>query len=193
LTLLNGGRLPAIKPGTIADLIVPAYAIESAAQRRIFTSFVAGPILPKGTVLLVALKVDAGAPGLLTAWENDAMPQVAGHFAQVTLEQPLELALSATKRARLKPCLCRAEALKPPQSKSLNHAYSRLSEVYEPWRDAHTGNVFRRVFYRRQSRKGTHVWEPLDTLRQNMEEIIAAAVEQAAEQSGKASAGAPTS
>jgi hypothetical protein len=30
---------------------------------------------------------------------------------------------------------------------SLNTAFTRLSEIYEPWRDAHTGNVYERFLY----------------------------------------------
>jgi len=44
---------------------------------------------------------------------------------------------------------------------SLNHAFTKLSEVFEPWRISHTGNVYTRVLY--QERNGT--WYPLDVLR----------------------------
>jgi hypothetical protein len=30
---------------------------------------------------------------------------------------------------------------------SLNYAFTRLSEVFEPWRKAHTGSIYERVFY----------------------------------------------
>ena len=44
---------------------------------------------------------------------------------------------------------------------SLNHAYTRLSEVFETWRISHTGNIYNRVLY--QERNG--IWYPLDILR----------------------------
>ena len=44
---------------------------------------------------------------------------------------------------------------------SLNHAYTKLSEVFETWRISHTGNIYTRVLYR--ERNG--VWYPLDILR----------------------------
>jgi hypothetical protein len=44
---------------------------------------------------------------------------------------------------------------------SLNHAYTRLSEVFETWRISHTGNIYNRVLY--QERNG--IWYPLDDLR----------------------------
>jgi hypothetical protein len=44
---------------------------------------------------------------------------------------------------------------------SLNHAFTRLSEIYEPWRKAHTGNIYTRVLYKEKNGK----WYPLDLLR----------------------------
>jgi len=44
---------------------------------------------------------------------------------------------------------------------SLNHALTKLSEVYETWRLAHTGNVYSRVFYQAKNER----WYPLDVLR----------------------------
>ena len=44
---------------------------------------------------------------------------------------------------------------------SLNHALTKLSEVYETWRISHTGNVYERVLYRERNGK----WYPLDLLR----------------------------
>jgi hypothetical protein len=44
---------------------------------------------------------------------------------------------------------------------SLNHAYTKLSEAFEPWRISHTGNVYTRVFYEERNEK----WYPLNSLR----------------------------
>jgi len=44
---------------------------------------------------------------------------------------------------------------------SLNHAFTVLSEIFEPWRISHTGNIYSRVLY--QEKNGQ--WYPLDTLR----------------------------
>jgi len=46
---------------------------------------------------------------------------------------------------------------------SLNHAFTRLSEVYEPWRISHTGNIFTRILYQESDDVGT--WYPLEVLR----------------------------
>jgi hypothetical protein len=56
---------------------------------------------------------------------------------------------------------------------SLNHAYTVLSETFEYWRKAHTGNIYKRVFYRERNGR----WYALDTLRnkalQKQEQVIA--------------------
>ncbi len=44
---------------------------------------------------------------------------------------------------------------------SLNHAFTKLSETYEPWRISHTGNVYQRFLY--QEKNGR--WYPLELLR----------------------------
>jgi hypothetical protein len=44
---------------------------------------------------------------------------------------------------------------------SLNHAYTKLSEIFENWRISHTGNIYNRVLYRESNGK----WYPLDLLR----------------------------
>lgn len=44
---------------------------------------------------------------------------------------------------------------------SLNHAFTLLSERYEPWRKSHTGNIYDRMLYQESNGK----WYPLNDLR----------------------------
>lgn len=44
---------------------------------------------------------------------------------------------------------------------SLNHAFTILSEIYEPWRKSHTGSIYDRFFYQEKNLK----WYPLGLLR----------------------------
>jgi hypothetical protein len=44
---------------------------------------------------------------------------------------------------------------------SLNHAFTLLSEVFEPWRKAHTGTVYQRYLYKEKNGR----WYPLELLR----------------------------
>jgi hypothetical protein len=52
-----------------------------------------------------------------------------------------------------------APSLEPVDS--LNYAFTRLSEVFEPWRKAHTGSIYERVFYLEDD----GYWYPLKDLR----------------------------
>lgn len=54
------------------------------------------------------------------------------------------------------------EGLMSEPAISLNHAFTVLSEACEPWRKAHTANIYDRVFYQEQN----GFWYPLDDLRQ---------------------------
>jgi hypothetical protein len=45
---------------------------------------------------------------------------------------------------------------------SLNHAFTKLSESYEPWRKSHTGNIYQRVLYQEKNGK----WYPLSVVRE---------------------------
>jgi hypothetical protein len=49
----------------------------------------------------------------------------------------------------------------PNQVASVNHAYTKLSEIFETWRISHAGNIYKRVLYRERNGK----WYPLDALR----------------------------
>lgn len=44
---------------------------------------------------------------------------------------------------------------------SLNHAFTLLSEVFEPWRKSHTGNIYDRILYQ----EANGAWYPISVLR----------------------------
>ncbi len=46
----------------------------------------------------------------------------------------------------------------------MNIALTRLSEQYEPWRKAHTGNVYDRVIYKESNGR----WYPLNVMRNSI-------------------------
>ena len=49
----------------------------------------------------------------------------------------------------------------PVPAESLNHAFTLLSEKYEPWRKSHTGNIYDRMLYQEKNQQ----WYPLEVLR----------------------------
>jgi hypothetical protein len=71
------------------------------------------------------------------------------------ITQGLEATGLSTTRIRL------PDAISSDAVGSLNHAFTKFSEVFEAWRISHTGNIYSRVLY--QERNGR--WYPLDLLR----------------------------
>lgn len=66
-------------------------------------------------------------------------------LVKVCLQEPLRLELRGTSKPRLLDCRCHIPALKADEKQfadSLNEAYTRISEVFEPTRRSHTGNIF---------------------------------------------------
>lgn len=57
--------------------------------------------------------------------------------------------------------ICLPESVSKHPVRSLNHAFTKLSETYEPWRISHTGNVYQRFLYEEKDGK----WYPLELLR----------------------------
>lgn len=67
------------------------------------------------------------------------------YLVKVCLQQPPFLELRGTSKPRLLDCRCHIPALQNQerhQADSLNEAYTRISEVFEPTRRSHTGNIF---------------------------------------------------
>ncbi len=175
-----GGALPALKDGTVGDLVVPSSALQDQELLAPLSNPLDVPILPKGTHLLAGLGGAAEPPSLPDEYCSDSLPLGFSGHAVIVLQESLELRFRGTKRAILKPCKCLLPALSQAgagdgqdTATSVNHAYSMLSTAYETWRRSHTGNVFQMVFYCAADKHGRRVWEPLDFLRQRHEAIIA--------------------
>lgn len=185
-----GGSVP-VRPGAEAELIVESSLITDLDFLKRVTQEVVVQFLPEGTELLVALtpgdKVDISglvAPvldprnGQYTVAGSD-LPSVSTRFAKVKLGVPADLFPGSVELdaqagglwltvTGLWDCELNSPAVSfPPEyglepARSLNHAFTRLSEKFETHRISHTGNVFQRVFYRERS----GWWRPLRQLRE---------------------------
>jgi len=156
---LYGRSLPEIRDRTKVYLIVPLDSL-SPEDRAAFEKLHTEPLLPKGTRLLVLVQATVFADELLIPSSEAFAIPVDGAFVEVELQEDLTILLRGTKPPILSSCPCYIPRL-DIQARSLNHAYSLISERYEPHRASHTGNVFQKVF--RRSADGT--WEPLEALR----------------------------
>lgn len=161
----DGGNLPKLKDGAIGDLILPAAVVEeeSALQRLQQEHIVA--ILPINTKLMLGIRAKAVPAGRRSSvtYPEALSPHVDYGFVEVQLREPLRLKLRGSKSAILESCECYIPALNEGAS-SLNHAYTLISEVFEPDCLSHTGNIFQRGYYLDGKR-----WRPLSDLRSRYE------------------------
>lgn len=181
--LLYGGPVK-VREGSIGELHLEKACFDDAKFLRALTEKRVVAVLPAGIELRVALTVKPGLGESLRAQllPPDATPHdhTGGlssetRFVAIWLGGPTEW---QTRRGEVEGGLkLWLEGMEPrsiesgrvdlPRVKdlepvdSLNHAFTRLSEVFEPWRKAHTGSIYERVFYR----EGNGRWYPLKDLR----------------------------
>lgn len=82
-------------------------------------------------------------------------------WVSVTLTQPLQSRTTQTGRVTLLGGACQIPAL-GCTARSLNHAYTLLSETFEPHRIGHTGSAWHKAHVYEDER-----WKPLDELRES--------------------------
>jgi hypothetical protein len=187
-----GGTIP-VKEGTEAEFIVERSSISDRLFLELMEQKACHKLLEEGTSLLVslAIKPDCPPPATLRTLlkpREKLRGTIAGDFlntwASVTHFVEVKLAGPDLKQARLfgsdrgglwlmtqgveagglfSTTVQLPEEISPDPVASLNHAYTKLSEVFETWRISHTGNIYTRVLY--QGRNGK--WNPLDLLRKN--------------------------
>ena len=185
-----GGAVP-VQNDTEAELIVQRTVVSDKAFLEAMNRKGRHKVLDEGTKLLVCLtlKAKSQAPEalkLLLKPYDYFQGRIAAYvdhwssgsivFVEVTLAGPddKQTSLFDTKRGGLWLMTEGAEAvglasttvllpsaISTEPVASLNHAYTKLSEVFETWRISHTGNIYNRVLY--QERNG--IWHPLDILR----------------------------
>lgn len=185
-----GGDLP-VRHGAIGDLRVEADLIGESLEKSLFLREEQFQILPEGTPLRVIVEVRDPASisqeqaRVLMPWEEVRPnhspiplpgPSRYSRMIEVLVDRPTNRQFTdrnattgglwlktqgvapiglVSSTIRLPSCV----ATEPAQS--LNHAYTRLSEVFETWRRSHTGSVYRRVLYQ----ESDGAWYPLRLLR----------------------------
>lgn len=181
-----GGDLP-VKQGASGELLMEAASILPSAAKDLFLKEEIIRILPEGTALRILMDVrdwssitQEQARYLMPL--NGTCPLHIQHrspnhrMVEVYLSRPSPRQSSFVQDDRgglwlrvegvtavgltsstvaLPDCVSAEPAI------SLNHAYTVLSEVYEPWRTSHTGSVYRHAYY--QEVDGS--WHPLRILR----------------------------
>lgn len=173
VTFFYGGSLPIMEDNIIGDLVVPAYAIKDPEILKKLSQETIKNVLPSGTILLVEFhpkdfdNLDANTEHhfretfrrYLQKDSENAFFQIRGGYSEVILKEPLRVFTRGTKFPVLAPCICDIPFLKI-EARSLNHAYTLMSQVFEPSRMTHTGNVFKRVYFKDSDGR----WYPLNRI-----------------------------
>lgn len=183
--LLYGGGVPA-KEGALAELRLDPAQIEDKQFLKAVSKKTKVKILDEGNELRVALTIrgpldDEHLKHLLpredTRHDYTAKISPDSRFVSIWLGGPGR-AQKARKEIRgglwlslegMEPRDLEAGVIQLPKistldrADSLNHAFTLLSEQFEPWRQAHTGSIYERVFYREGQK-----WYPLDDLRNGL-------------------------
>ena len=142
--------MPKLKEGAIVDLICEEYQLEDKLLARMLNTEEVVTLLQKGTTLFAQMRQEGSRQRSALQWA-DLSPEVhmdpETFFVPFVIQEDLNLKLRGTRKAELQTCKCDLGdgALMPPAS--INQAYTRLSEKYEPSRRSHTGNVFDKVLY----------------------------------------------
>lgn len=162
--LLYGGPLPSIEENAVGELVLYAFSIRSAFVRDHLATEDRKTLLDTGSDLLVFVRHDGRDQRVQRRNLQNTPGTVNPGWLSLVLKEPLVLRFRGTKSAALDPCACSIPGLDLTCS-SLNEAYTRISEAFEPTRRSHTGNVFRKVFARNGTVGDELGWSPLEELR----------------------------
>ena len=181
--LAYGGAIN-VQNGCGAELVIARTYIKDAALLKALTEKRWVRILDEGTELRLALTIrtkldpklsELFAKGTLMQPESMAKLSVDSRFVAVGLGPPtkaqtrrnekkggLWLALEGVESRALESSqVLLPNTLELDPAISVNHAFTKLSEMFEPWRLSHTGSIYERVFYK----ENDGFWYPLDDLR----------------------------
>lgn len=158
-----GKQLPVLKD-CIGDLIVPAFAVRHVGDLEWLTGEESRLVLEADTPLLARVSGSQVPPTLLKKCRAERVRDslLPGAFVEFFLVDPLYLRIRGTKTPTLEPAACVVPVLDALQVESVNEAYRRISEAFEPDRRSYGGNVFRGCYYFDAEDER---WHPLGKLR----------------------------
>lgn len=146
LVLRDETSLPAFREGSKGELRIAARALDDP-------SLIPNFLKKEGMLFLRAhseLGAEVNPDGVLAELNNALVkrsPSSPPYFyVPFYLEEDLQITLTTGKRGKLASCKCRIPSL-GLTVRSVNEAYTRISEAFEPERRSHTGNVFSKVYH----------------------------------------------
>jgi hypothetical protein len=151
--------------GCIGDIVIENFRIKEANRIAEYNTEKVVDFLPKDTKLLARVN-SAHVPNDLRNGLAKEGGLIGSSRVELILKDDLRLQLRGTKSGKLLDCRCEVPALSgmidgTKQPFSVNQAYTRISEHFEPHRVGNGGNVFNLVYYDDEQLG----WQPLSTLR----------------------------
>lgn len=187
-----GGEVP-LRDGAVAELVVERADVIDKAFLRAMKKRSEARILNEGAELMMAFSIRSGTVPegvrrLLRSIDRKILSGYCQRLGNLTRRRCVSVCIgepgkSFSQRrpgepgglyvqlAGLQPAGMDVSSIvvpglpEPNRFDSLNQAYTRLSEIFEPWRSSHTGNVYEYVLYRGKSGK----WQHLGQLRSSVE------------------------
>lgn len=186
-----GGDVP-VKEGTFGELTFSTSQIQDKDFLERVSAELTVKILEEDTTLLVALSDRSNGGNRIGEWPKPSplnIPIGTTHWERVQIGPPqkkkdtkqvdlvpetggLWLKIKGLERCELSSStILLPESFKRPDGisdrrvKSLNHAFTLLSQAYEQHRISNTGNVYTRVFYQDKD----DCWYPLNDLRSGVQ------------------------
>ena len=186
-----GGGVP-VREGTVADLVIEKQSITDSSFLGALSRRTEHRMLGQGITLRVALTIRQGVgevlqgllikvPAAELSEEFFSTPRPSEtRFVEIEVGPPAPKSAQrrrdteggvwlrlegAVPKGIVSSSIIVPQAVSKDSLDSLNHAFTRLSEVFEPWRTSHTGNVYTRILYQESDQK----WYPLDRLRRAAE------------------------
>src|SRR5438132_7583590 len=141
-----GGDMPKLHEGSILDLVGDENAFVDRSEISRFDLEGRTVLLRKGSRMFATMGTRGTRLQALKNIPADPPLRANNGFIQFQLDGDLILHLRGTKLAELEECPCSLPTLNDRSVASVNDAYTKLSEHYEPWRRSHTGNVFEKVY-----------------------------------------------
>lgn len=164
--MFHGGPLPKIEVGAIADLVIESHYLKDPADISRLETEKTVAIQEKGSVLMARISSNFCGDKKDLIRDLKVAPSLGFPvgFALIELSEPLNLTLVSGKSAHLNDCACLLPTMENAQARSVNHAFTLLSQHYETKRRSHGGNVFNTVYF-----NDKNVWRPLQDLRSRCE------------------------
>mgnify|MGYP000894074052 FL=1 len=126
--LKDGQKLPAIKEGARAEIVIPTFYIDDKKIKEEYNKEQVFPFFPAKTNLFVELYIRSFDD--LTDEEKDALKFFQNRYlVEIELIDELNIKDRGTKYPRLEACKCKVVKLKDFEAKSLNEIYSKLSKI----------------------------------------------------------------